>query len=995
MTLTVATRWAGRPAALLLMLAAVLYTQLLAAQEQAPELNLLLLEVRLDQSVLSSAIPAYDRGGHTLLPMGELARLLTIAVQTQPLEGTASGFVLSQDRGFSLSVADARVSRAGKFEGFDPQLVMLEPDDIYVASSLLERWFPVEFTIDRSSQVLKVKALEELPLQARLRRESLAERFRHSGGYEAPQYPFFHSPYRVLDTPFIDQTFISEAGKKDGQRFTTSRYSAYLTGDFLGLESTVYLAADTEISDPEIRAILGRHDPDGHLLGPMNARSYQFGSFSSPNIDNVVSASSGEGFSVSNRSLTQPSQFDSQTFEGDLPPGWDVELYYNNTLVAYQQVGTDGRYRFEDLPLSYGRNDFQLVFNGPLGQTRVENFSYPLDQSMTRAGEFRYDLSGHRDEEGSERFLAQFDVGLFRNLSASAALIKAPIEGVESSFSRIGLRTFWESVSLNGSYTESDDGGYLGEVGLQTRLAGISVDASRLFISDFVSDEFFHSADPIVTRDEVRLTASPTLGWGWRLPMTLEYERDTRNSGISDTRLTNRLSTYVFRTAVTNMLDWRSIGGGEQTTGTFLLSRRLYDVSLRGSIDYYLSPVKEVSAAALIADYNLAEGYRLNLGVHRDMMDPTTTWNLGLSKTIGRFALGLNGRVADNGDYAVGLQFSVGLGREPRASNWVPSAQPMAGLGAASARMFLDENGNGIMDTGEEPVSDAGFVVNGGRREVRTDDNGIALLGRLPVERYVDVAVDRSTLLDPMWEPAREGVSLVPRPGHVARVDFPVQMTTEIDGTVYLWEAKTGRGIGGIKLELLDENMNVVSEATTAWDGFYIVPRVRSGAYYLRVSPEQLDELDLRDTGVRILEVQASEGYISGVDMLVQRRQATGYSRSNSVSGGGQRPAPAEVENAVGTESWISRQRANNFTIQLIAASNVDTIKAFMRQHGITEEGAYFESQLQGRPWFSLVYGSYESVEAARRALDRLPASLKGASPWIRQFRDIHRIIGN
>jgi hypothetical protein len=992
MTLTVATRWTGRLAALLLMLAALLQPRLLAAQEPGLELNLLLLKVRLDQSVLSSAIPAYDRDGHTLLPMGEVARLLTIAVQTQPLAGTASGFVLSQDRSFSLSVADARVSRAGKFEGFDPQLVMQEPDDIYVASSLLERWFPIEFTVDRSSQVLKVKALEELPLQARLRRERLAERFRHSGGYEAPQYPFFHSPYRVLDTPFIDQTLTSEAGKKDGQRFTTSRYSAYLTGDFLGLESTVYLAADTETSNPEVRAILGRHNPDGHLLGPMNARSYQFGSFSSPNIENVLRASIGEGFSVSNRSLTQPTQFDSQTFEGNLPPGWDVELYYNNTLVAYQQVGTDGRYRFEDLPLSYGRNDFQLIFNGPLGQTRVENFSYPLDQSMTRAGEFRYDMSGHRDEEGNERLLAQFDVGLLRNLSASAAFMEAPIDGVETSFSRIGLRTFWESMSLNGAYTGSDDGGYLGEIGLQTRLAGISVDGSRVFINDFISDEFFRSADPVVTRDEVRLTASPALG-DLRLPMTLEYERDTYDSGFSDTRITSRLSTYAFRTAVTNVLDWRSVGRVEQTTGTFLLSRRLYGIGLRGSIDYRLSPMKEVSAVALTADYSLAEGYRLNFGVHRDIMNLGTTLNFGLSKTIGRFALGVNGRYADDGNYAFGLQFSLGLGREPKASHWVPSAQSMAGLGAASVRMFVDENGNGTMDTGEEPVSDAGFVVNGSRREVRTNENGIALLGKLPVERYVDVSVDRSTLFDPMWEPAREGVSLVPRPGHVARVDFPVQMTTEIDGTVYLWAAEAERGIGGVKLELLDEKMNVVSKATTAWDGFYIVPRVPSGDYYLRASPEQLDELELRDTGVRVLEVAASEGYISGVDMLVQRPQARTASPPRYVSERRNQHI-TRAERSADAGDWIAQQPGGNFTIQLIAASNPETVKAFMRKHNIVSEAAYFESQFQGQPWFSLVYGSYESLSAATRALRDLPPSFKYASPWIRQFQDIHQAAG-
>lgn len=66
----------------MLLLYLLVYSSTLSAQEL--EQNLLLLEVRLDQTVLPNIIPAYDLGSHTMLPLGELARLLSIAIQTQP-----------------------------------------------------------------------------------------------------------------------------------------------------------------------------------------------------------------------------------------------------------------------------------------------------------------------------------------------------------------------------------------------------------------------------------------------------------------------------------------------------------------------------------------------------------------------------------------------------------------------------------------------------------------------------------------------------------------------------------------------------------------------------------------------------------------------------------------------------------------------------------------------------------------------------------------------
>ena len=69
------------------------------------EANLLILNLQLDGSTLSDGLMAYQDGPQILLPLGELARLLTLAITVQPGAGSASGYVLSEERTFGLNVA--------------------------------------------------------------------------------------------------------------------------------------------------------------------------------------------------------------------------------------------------------------------------------------------------------------------------------------------------------------------------------------------------------------------------------------------------------------------------------------------------------------------------------------------------------------------------------------------------------------------------------------------------------------------------------------------------------------------------------------------------------------------------------------------------------------------------------------------------------------------------------------------------------------------------
>lgn len=851
-----------------------LFAPLCAAQAQtvqprSSDANILVLEVRLDHYVVSEGLTAYQAGTHVLLPLGELARLLTLAIRTQPEQGTASGFVLREDRTFYLNVAQATVTLSDRTETVDLALVQVYPDDIYVSSQLVARWLPLDLEIDFSSLALKVGAREPLPLQQRLERERRARQAKSSFLSEDPGYPRHDLPYALWDTPSIDHTLGVEYRNADGRSLATGRHTTFITGDLLGMESALFVTGTDRDRYPDFRLTLGRNDPAARLLGPLHARSFAFGGVPVPGLANVArSSATGNGLAFSNAPLTRPLSFDRHSFYGDLPPGWDVELYFNDALIGFQRSRADGKYNFDDVPLVYGQNEFRLVFHGPQGQLRVKRQSFLLEESLTRAGEFYYRVAAHRDTDGNPRSIAQFDAGLNRHLSATGGLTTLPLQGVQRSYSNLGLRAQWGPAFFNSDVTWSE-GGSLADFGLQTRIGDVRLGLSHTLARNFSSEVFLPDADPVRMRDKVRIDGAIPWRSTLRLPFTFELKRDELRSGLDNLEMTGRVSAYLRGTSVTNQLRWQSTAHIESADGLTSISSRFRGLDLRGQVSYGLRPVNELTAVALAATQSLAHGYVLNAGIERSLSISETRYTIGLNKTIGSYGLGIGAGYSSRGEITINGQVFIAMAKEPRQADWLFDAQPTADTGAVSARIFVDKNLNGVMDAGDEPVKGAAFTVNGGRHPVRSDANGIAYLRRLPVRQHVDIGIDTDTLEDPQWLARPSGVRLVPRPGKVSSLDFPVILTGEIDGTVYLLDDAGKRGIGDVALELVDEKGKVVSRAKSASDGFYIVPSVPPGNYSLRLSRSQLNRLGLTDTGMRLLTISPDGTFANGVDFIV------------------------------------------------------------------------------------------------------------------------------
>jgi hypothetical protein len=130
---------------------------------------------------------------------------------------------------------------------------------------------------------------------------------------------------------------------------------------------------------PKICALRAyRTDPDGGLLGPLKATHWALGDVSTNVTPLGIQTTAGRGAFVTNRPLNRPDSFDRTVFRGELPNGWDAELYRNEQLIGYVQSRGDGRYEFLDVPLLYGQNRFEVVLYGPQGQIRRDVKMIPV-----------------------------------------------------------------------------------------------------------------------------------------------------------------------------------------------------------------------------------------------------------------------------------------------------------------------------------------------------------------------------------------------------------------------------------------------------------------------------------------------------------------------------------------------------------------------------------------------------------------------------------------
>jgi hypothetical protein len=933
------------------------------------EAELLVLEARFGRYILRDGMIGYlqQRGG-LLLPLGEAMQMLDFAITVDPAAKQAEGWFLEENRRFSLDVARGEVVVEGKSEKFDPNLVVVYPDDIFVDSALLSQWFPVDFEFDLSAMLVKVTAEVTLPFEEKLKREEVHARIGRGAG-ERPKYPRKESPYSLLGWPALNSSYNFDYDSETD--VYGADFSNLISGDFLFMNTEVFVAGNKEDTLSSLRLRMGRQDPDADLFGPLKVSEFSLGDVFNPQIPLIAESQSGAGFQVSSFPLLRESEFDRVNLRGDLQVGWEVELYRNEILLNAQiEPNADGRYEFLDVPLLFGANVIRLVFYGPQGQRREEVQRVNVGQNQASPGKYYFrfattfqnkNLFDVEDDEtssststvrgdGQARYTAEYQQGVTRWLSLAGNFVSLPQEEGRRYYGTLGFRSGLLGASTRVDVTKNDIGGTAVEAATLTNLMGLNLFLEHTRFFDFQSEREDNLSDPVSHRSKARLDSSlPSLGFFPRIPWSVTGELERRESGVDQIDLTNRISMFLFGVSASNSVDWALTRGGDVEpvttgTGTFQLSGRLKRLSLRGSLNYGIKPDYELTDTSITSDYRLNRDFSAQLGVTRQLNgEQLTTYNAGLNRRFKSFAVGVNGTYDDDGAFSVGSSLTFSFGREPRKGSWVSSSDRMASSGTASARVYLDNNNNQAFDKGDEPIKDAKF--RSGSRDLKTDDDGIAFLTGLSSNRPTPIVLDTASLEDPFWIPSHKGYEVVTRPGRPVLLEFPVTPTGEIDGTVYLLSGDAEKAVSNTQLQLVkagdrmkqkmvrrlgnnldkvyvnnegklaqkisfpvngehtffnqpfrrsrpkmkltprfqtpikiasfedSDELEVVQEVKSEFDGFYLFQLVPLGRYSVRISPEQVERLNLKTPEPQEVVVEGTEAVISGLDFLLEQAE--------------------------------------------------------------------------------------------------------------------------
>lgn len=859
--------------------------------------DLLLFEVEAEGRLVTDALPAYSALSGVYLPLGELARMLELAIVVDPHHARAEGWVLREERIFRLDVV-ARTARAGGRElRLGPQDAALAQGEIYVRTEILEELLPLRLKADVRSLLLDVSATEPLPFQARIEREARRQRLGFGRRGEGRDQTFIETPYALFTPPAVD---LVVSGQQDSEGFRP-RYDVRAAGDlaFAGFQGFV---AGDDAGLTEARILLERKDPHRRSALIPGLSRISLGDTYTPSLPIGARSAGGRGIAFTTEDFQEIGAFDQIDLRGELETGWDVELYVDGVLRASQKEADTGQYEFRDVPLVVGLNVVRLVFYGPQGERREETRRLQVGGGGVRRGELLvkfglvdegvpvidvgadaawddHDLSDGMDPDAREPFLqrkglraaGQLAYGVAAGTAVSAGFASFhDFEGNPVRQATIGANAALAGFAAQVDVAADEAGGSGASVGFAGRLRDVAVVARHAEFSGGFLDEggSYGALEPVVRSTSLNLDY--VLGVGSRsLPTGFRLNREEFADGAVHLLGTARASTSVGRFLVSGTVRYeseRDDRGADDQLGAAVTASGLIDDRWR---------VRATAAwdrdafAAVTLDRQWGHGHALRLGfAHRWGDYPATTFQASHVWRLRHVDVSLFGGYATaDGEARFGIQVSTGLAFDGRAYRMVgPGA---AAGGGMSVFAFVDSDGDGRWRPGEAPVP--GLRVQGSRGAAATGDDGRALVTGLGDGARASVQMDTASIEDPYLAAPPSLLVIVPRPGRVAVAAFPLQQTGEVEIAVALVrEGEPSRPLSAVRLQLTDRAGQVVAEGRTEFDGALILSGLRPGAFVLRIDPEQAAALGLALDPSASVVVPPGGGFIGQVAAQVR-----------------------------------------------------------------------------------------------------------------------------
>jgi len=780
--------------------------------------------------------------------------------------------------------------------------VLIE-DDIYVELSELAKWFAFDAKVDEARLVIYMTS--DIPFSIEKDNIRRNRKVITGGQFSDSVLPLQHSPYQLYSVPLLDaqvSTRFSQESKN------ASAYSILSSQDAAYFSSQLYLNGNDNNHLSDARLTLSRQSLQADLLGPLHMTEYAFGDVTPVNIGVGGTQSLGRGFSMNNAAnrLVDNRQVN---LKGEIQVGWDVELYRNGVLLDTRLDISIGRYEFNDIELSYGYNDFELVFYGPQGQIERRTETYNVNQNILNEGQGiwqfsvvdnNHSLFGVGDSTSDKSLLGPvlstvYDYGVNDWLSLGVgALLFNPEEGEMTEAYTLRSNITLGSYGLFNSIFQLDKDKRRSMLqSFRTKLANVALDVSYRR-EEYLTQQLDATNNPnLVDYDNIRVRFSGALFDGSSLPVSYDnsWSKTEFENGNKLEQFENAIGINTRWGGLTNGLIWLRSTEQEElgkvvdlnVSGSLAYTARMGKVFTRLFSNYQIEPVAEFYSFGTTLNYPINNNLNSELRYTYDVLSKNDTYNFRLSWSGDSFALSGTAGYDRNDQWSVNLSLRMGLGYEPNTDTFFTSGRRLGDSGAVLVRMFEDENLDKLYNEGETVLQDVNVKAVQAFREENTTYDGVAVLTSLPTERATDIIIDESTFSDPSMMVAANGFAIAARRGLIQQFDIPVVKGGELDGSIYWLNADGVEQVAPhVRLNLVDANGDVIATTRSEYDGYYLFDKILPGTYQIYVDtsaglhrgmvPERFKEVRISNRGDLITDVdlvlrqlKSANGYIANV----------------------------------------------------------------------------------------------------------------------------------
>jgi len=807
-----------------------------------------LLDVNIRQLKLGDGVRAYNTPDGTCVVLGDFLTTLDVPMKVDLASKRASGWAFKENNKIVIDYAAKSASYGGKTEPLAEGIVRETPEGWCVQTSALSRWFGIGVKPVTSGSVLVLESEAKLPVELAIERQQRSQHIKPAS-FDLSSLPQVRLPYRMWRAPALD--FVVSAGvtyrAKDGVR-VDRQTSVFAAGEIAHLSYDAQLTTTQKGMPSLLRLRAYRSDPDGKLLGPLKATHFGFGDVEGFESRLTGSAASGRGAVVTNRPLSTQAAFDRTRFEGDLPSGWEAEIYRNGELLGFAKADASQRYVFDNIQLLYGENQVNIVLYGPQGQVRSREEMINVGQDNVPAGKTWYwagfnqpgqdVFTLHKPPDGTGQPKAQATLsvehGIDDRTSVGVLARMMLIDDERVTFLEGSVRRSVGSALIKVAAARETSGGTAARAQMIGKFGAINLSAEALIANDF---HLQGGGTPQTVR-EVRAALDTPFKIGQTIiPAHAEAHFVRHVDGSRLLEAASRLSASIDRFNLGAELRYRkdyAVPGGPQSPNELRLgllgSGHIGPVRIRGSTEFDVKPSARFRSAELSAYWNASENSDWEGVLAYDRLQSRGRARLTHIMRAESFALALTGEATTKGDLALGFNLNFSL--DPRHGLTL-SRRPLAEGGMVHATVFRDLNDNGRLDSGE-PLEKGALITTGSRQTQRkTDAKGSVTIGGLTAFVPVPVGIDVTSLDDPMLTPKKAIQVVVPRPGVAADVSIALVGGGDVEGALM----KNGElGFEGVDLELVDGQGKVAGTARTDFDGFFLFERVPYGEYRLRVN---------------------------------------------------------------------------------------------------------------------------------------------------------------